>query len=85
MTSDHWPQLKELLLQALELPPQNRGAFLDEACGADSAMREEIDALLLEEEFVRSNFLRAPILVDDLGGSAGGARNAAGIPSVPQQ
>jgi serine/threonine protein kinase len=84
MTSDHWPQLKELLLQALELPPQNRGAFLDGACGADPAMRKEIDALLLEEEFVRSNFLQTPPLLDDLGDSAGGARDAASIPSAGQ-
>src|SRR5580658_7706140 len=84
MTSDHWHRLKELLVQALELPPENRDAFLDRACGADPALRDEIDALLLEEGFVPSNFLQSPPLLDDLGGSTDGAPDAASIPCAGQ-
>src|ERR1051325_10709972 len=37
---------KELFLQALDLAPDKRAAFLAQACGGDAALRGEIDAML---------------------------------------
>jgi serine/threonine protein kinase/tetratricopeptide (TPR) repeat protein len=37
---------KELFLDALELGPADRGAFLDRACGGDAALRAEVEDLL---------------------------------------
>ncbi len=78
MTSERWQRLKDLLAQALELPPETRGALLDRACGPDIALRNEIAALLSEEELVRSNFLQSPPQSNDFG--HGGAGDAAGVP-----
>ena len=39
-------KLKALLEQALALPPEQRAAFLDEACTGDTALRDELDSLL---------------------------------------
>jgi eukaryotic-like serine/threonine-protein kinase len=66
MTPERWQQMKDLFGQALELSPEKRGAFLDGACGADRAMRDEIESLLSEEQAVGANFLQSPRL-DDLG------------------
>jgi eukaryotic-like serine/threonine-protein kinase len=72
MTSQHWQQVKDLLVQALELAPGKRGAFLDQACGADQALRTEIDALLSEQQAVGSNFLQAPLRLEDIAGDDAG-------------
>jgi len=39
-------RLEELLAEALELPEDERGTFLDDACGGDRALRRELDELL---------------------------------------
>jgi hypothetical protein len=44
------PRAIQLLLEALELPPDERGAFLDRACGQDLCLREELDRLLAGEK-----------------------------------
>ena len=64
MKSEQWQQMKDLLVQALELPPEKRGAFLDRACGADHELRDEIQALLFEEKVVASDFLQSPAHLD---------------------
>ena len=38
--------MTELFAEALELPPGERGAFLDRACAGDDALRQEVEALL---------------------------------------
>jgi len=47
VTSDAHHRAKALFLAACELPTGERGAFLDEACGDDRALREEVEGLLL--------------------------------------
>src|SRR5262249_35668688 len=37
---------KDLFLEALARPPQDRDAFLADACGTDVALRQEVDSLL---------------------------------------
>src|SRR5262245_31209417 len=39
-------RLKELFVAAAELPPAERGAFLERECGEDAALRGRVDALL---------------------------------------
>lgn len=41
-----WQQVKNLLAQALELAPEERARFLDEACAGDRGLRTEIESLL---------------------------------------
>jgi serine/threonine protein kinase/tetratricopeptide (TPR) repeat protein len=77
MIREHWQTVKDLLVQALELTPEKRGAFLDRACGADCALREEIDALLSEQEVVGSNFLQS-LRLDNFRGHCDGASEAEG-------
>jgi len=46
MSQKRWQQVKEILEHALDLKPADRAVFLEEACRADSTLREEVDALL---------------------------------------
>ena len=43
---DRWRRIDELLEAALELSPEDRGAFLEKECGEDAGLREEVLALL---------------------------------------
>jgi len=45
-TKEEWERIKELFGAALELDPNQRAAFLIEACGADLSLREEVESLL---------------------------------------
>ncbi|MBS1786491.1 MAG: serine/threonine protein kinase [Acidobacteria bacterium] len=46
MQNDRWRQIETLFHQALERPLQERGLFLGMACGADAALRGEVESLL---------------------------------------
>ena len=46
MKSDQWKRLDEILGQALELPREDRQAFMEEACGDDKALLSEALSLL---------------------------------------
>jgi len=46
---DRHARLEELFHRALELPESERLAYLDQACGDDSELRAEVDALLEED------------------------------------
>jgi len=50
---------RELFLDALELDPAERGAFLNAACGVDQELRRRVEELLLEQAYV-GDFLEAP-------------------------
>ena len=43
-------RIAEIVGAALDLPPAERGAFLDEACGGDAGLRRQAEALLAAEE-----------------------------------
>jgi eukaryotic-like serine/threonine-protein kinase len=79
MKSKQWQQVKELLVEALELPSEERRAFLDRACGPDHVLRGEVEALLSEEEVVASNFLQSPPRLDDSGNVVHNGDDAAGV------
>ena len=46
MTPERWRQIEELFQSALERSPEQRGAFLDQACGHDTDLRERVEQLL---------------------------------------
>ena len=46
MTSGHWARIKEIFGAALELPGEERLAFLKKSCGSDLSLREEVERLL---------------------------------------
>jgi Tol biopolymer transport system component/predicted Ser/Thr protein kinase len=50
MKPERWQQVKEILNAALERNPEERAAFVAARCGADEAMRKEVDALLMADE-----------------------------------
>src|SRR4029078_4442491 len=58
MNSDRWRQVDDLFHAALAHPPEGRGPFLAAACGADVALRQEIESLLACEP-AAENFLVA--------------------------
>ena len=67
MTVAHWDRVKELLHQAMQLAPEQRPRFLDEACSSDGALRDEVESLLSADDGIRSSFLQSPPLADELG------------------
>src|ERR1700692_4353049 len=46
MTPERWRQIGELYHSALERQPDQRGAFLREACRGDEELRREVETLL---------------------------------------
>jgi serine/threonine-protein kinase len=46
MTPERWQQVDQLFHSALEHEPEERAAFLDEACGGDAELRREVESLL---------------------------------------
>ncbi len=47
MTPDRWQLIKDLFATAVDLDECARGAWLDERCRGDEALRVEVDSLLL--------------------------------------
>jgi non-specific serine/threonine protein kinase/serine/threonine-protein kinase len=64
-------RLQEVVGDACERPPEERAAFLDEACEADTVLRQEAESLLARAE-ASGDFLETPAF--DLAGLAGTAR-----------
>ena len=46
MSTDGHARVREVFLQAVELDPNQRAAFVREVCGTDSRLRHEVETLL---------------------------------------
>ena len=46
ITHDRWPRIKAIFNSAQDRPPAERSDFLNEVCGDDPSVREEVEALL---------------------------------------
>ena len=46
MANEKWSQVKNLLDEAIRRKPEERAAFLDEACNGDNGVRREVESLL---------------------------------------
>src|SRR5215467_6843557 len=44
--ANRWARVKDVFQAALERRPDERAAYLDHACAADSALRREVDSML---------------------------------------
>jgi eukaryotic-like serine/threonine-protein kinase len=60
MTPERWQQIELVLGDALELPPQQRSAFLAKVCSDDAALRQEVESFLaLGDDEARTSFLQS--------------------------
>jgi serine phosphatase RsbU (regulator of sigma subunit) len=59
MNPEQWQKVRDVLAQALELWPKDRGAFLDQTCAGNQALRREVETLLSSDEAARTNFLQS--------------------------
>ena len=59
MKTQRWERTKEILEQALRLPPDERQAYLDAACRPDGELRSEVESLIAAHEAAGSQFLAA--------------------------
>jgi serine/threonine-protein kinase len=59
MESELWKRVDDLLQSALDVDPERRDAFLQEACAGDSALLDEVKSLLTSHRRA-GDFLRGP-------------------------
>jgi serine/threonine-protein kinase len=55
---ERWQQLRNVFEAALDKDDLSRSAYLDQACGADSSLRREVEALLKSHS--ADDFLEKP-------------------------
>ncbi len=63
MTPERWQQVDQLFHIALERTPEERAAFLDEACGGDEELRREVESLLAADAEAESSAKAIPAQV----------------------
>src|SRR5205809_960900 len=61
MMPERWQQLDRLFHSALERAPEERAAFLDQACAGDQQLRKEVEVLIAAHERAGS-FIEKPAL-----------------------
>lgn len=54
LTKEHWQAVSPYLEQAIDLPPDQRGAWLDQLRLTNSALAEDVQGLLAEHEELNS-------------------------------
>jgi Tol biopolymer transport system component len=59
MSLEHWSRVKELLSAVLELEASERGTYLQEICGEDESLRQEVESLLASYEDA-DDFMEGP-------------------------
>ncbi len=59
MNPERWKQVNDLFQSTVERAPEERAAFLDEACHDDEGMRREVESLLTSYEQAE-NFIELP-------------------------
>lgn len=57
-------RVQELFEEALQRAPEQRAAFLAEACGDDTALRADVASLLQHQQDAPADFLKAPDVPD---------------------
>jgi hypothetical protein len=58
MLAERWQEIERLYHAALELRPEDRGTYLEAACGGDQALRREVESLLASDDRA-ADFLEA--------------------------
>jgi Tol biopolymer transport system component len=73
MTHGNWDRVGEVYYEAVTIAPEDRAAFLDQACAGDAELRREVESLLARASDA-SSFLETPAL--ELAGRAIAAQRA---------
>ena len=60
MTSDRRQRVQELFKEAMSLEPAEMATLLDESCGDDTELREEVESLLSHHQLADAKFMRVP-------------------------
>jgi Tol biopolymer transport system component/tRNA A-37 threonylcarbamoyl transferase component Bud32 len=60
MNPDHWTRVKELLNAALELEPATRDSYIEQVCGPDAGLRDEVKSLLASYDEAGDDFMDGP-------------------------
>lgn len=71
MSDPRWERINALFDRAVELPAGERAAFLAAACGADPALRAEVERLVDAHERA-GGFIQSPASADPAGAAADG-------------
>ena len=59
MNPERWKKVDDLLEAALECPPSERAAFLEQACAGDDELRGELESLLVSDRHAHA-FIESP-------------------------
>jgi len=59
MITEQWQRIKAIFHSAQECPPAERAGFLNQACGDDESIRQEVESLLAADE-TNEGFLGTP-------------------------
>ena len=62
MTPERWQQVREVLEGALGLTPEQRPAFLDQACSSDPSLRSDVESILASADQIESSLLPSSIM-----------------------
>src|SRR5215469_2614778 len=62
MTPERWRQIRDLLADAIRLPPEDRLEYVAKACGSDSAMQAELESLIAAHEIAQGGAFEKPAL-----------------------
>jgi eukaryotic-like serine/threonine-protein kinase len=83
MTAERWRRIETLYHAAAATPPEERAAYLVNACGADDDLRCEVAALLAQGEGSDAGFLETPAAA--VGSTLGRGRTAGHASLVGQR
>ena len=56
-----WREIERLFSEAADLPPGQRTAFLEHACGADPTLRSEVESLLDSDARRQHGFIEGKV------------------------
>jgi len=73
VTPERWQEVKKVLAAALEQPPGERIAYLDEVC-AEPEMRREVESLLVAHDQADSSFMERPTIAAPRSAQSGASK-----------
>jgi serine/threonine protein kinase len=57
LTPESWRRVRQILEQALEVAPEQRSVYLEEACAGNQTLRREVEALIAADQQAGTGFL----------------------------
>ena len=63
MSPERWQEIEEVFQAAVEMPPPERAPYLDDRCGTDPELRNEVMKLLASDDSA-ADFIEVPIWTD---------------------